>query len=597
MNKIMNLFFSLAKYLLPIILTAWCVVLLAQKIDLPVADLGRHIKNGEILIHPHLASPLKGEEGEEGIWQIRWQLLNTNFYSYTEPEHNFVNHHWLSGVVFYLVHQAWGFEGLSVFYILLVSLAFFVCLKTAKNVSNWTVALGVGVLVLPIITQRVEIRPEGFTYLFLAVFYWVLQNYAQSSNQDSTSPALRPLLKLRGTGQAPSPRLGRGIWFLPLVMLLWVNLHIGFIFGFLILGAFMLIRAIEDLRYKIKDKNHQVSLQLKYLIGVFMGCLVAGLINPFGIHALLYPLNIFREYGYRIVENQSVRFLENLGITHNLNFGLFKFLVVLTALSFIGLAIKQKLHKSFQTGTVVKFCLFLTISILAFLAVRNFPIFGLVILPILAQNIYLLLPKSEHLAYKIFPAVVVVSLIFFSSLLFWQNFQNKKSSFGIGLMPQVEVSAEFFKVNKLQGPIFNNYDIGGYLIYELGQTNKHGLKQTDGSGLGEQINTDYRRVFTDNRPEAYSLAHFQKEYIPAQEDSEKWAELMQKYQFNAIFFSRRDLTPWGQNFLMARVKDPLWAPVFVDGYNIIFLKRDNPQNAEVIKKYALPKEMFGVSTK
>jgi hypothetical protein len=102
-------------------------------------------------------------------------------------------------------------------------------------------------------------------------------------------------------------------------------------------------------------------------------------------------------------------------------------------------------------------------------------------------------------------------------------------------------------------------------------------------------------VFTDNRPEAYSLAHFQQEYIPAQEDNAKWESLMHKYQFNAIFFSRRDLTPWGQNFLVARVKDALWVPVFVDSYNIIFVKQDNPANSEVIKKYAIPKEMFGLS--
>jgi hypothetical protein len=566
----MSLFFSIAKKLGLLILVFWCVLFLAQKIDLPVADLGRHIQNGSVIIHGSNAD--------------RHGVLYTNFYSYTEPEHNFVNHHWLSGVVFYLVHQAWGFEGLSLFYILLVSLAFMFCLKTAENVSNWTMALGVGVLILPIITQRVEIRPEAFTYLFLAVFNFCLTlNRWGFGESSADTKAKRNVSKI--------------LWLLPVIMLLWVNLHIGFIFGFLILGTFMLIRAIEELRLKLKDKNYQISSQLKYLIGVFIGSLVAGLLNPFGIHGLLYPLNIFREYGYRIVENQTVSFLENLGITHNMNFGLLKFLVLFTALSFIGLGIKQKFNKSFGVETAIKFFLFLTISTLAFLAVRNFPIFGILILPLLAQNLYLLLPSSEHPAYKIFPSVLVACMIFFSSLLFGQKFQNQSSNFGIGLLPKVEASAEFFKNHNLTGPIFNNYDVGGYLIYELGQADKRGLKPEDAGGFDRSISSNYGRVFTDNRPEAYSLAHFQQEYIPAQEDDAKWQALMQKYQFNVIFFSRRDLTPWGQNFLVARVKDALWAPVFVDSYNIILLKRDNPANSEIIKKYELPKSMFGLSTK
>jgi hypothetical protein len=52
-----------------------------------------------------------------------------------------------------------------------------------------------------------------------------------------------------------------------------------------------------------------------------------------------------------------------------------------------------------------------------------------------------------------------------------------------------------------------------------------------------------------------------------------------------------DYTPWAQNFLIHRVKDPLWAPVFVDNKTILFLQR-NEENKEIIKKYEIPKEVF-----
>ena len=52
------------------------------------------------------------------------------------------------------------------------------------------------------------------------------------------------------------------------------------------------------------------------------------------------------------------------------------------------------------------------------------------------------------------------------------------------------------------------------------------------------------------------------------------------------------MTPWAQKFLIARAKDDEWIPVFVDNYNIVFLKQ-NEQNKIVIDKYEMPKSAFG----
>jgi len=79
-----------------------------------------------------------------------------------------------------------------------------------------------------------------------------------------------------------------------------------------------------------------------------------------------------------------------------------------------------------------------------------------------------------------------------------------------------------------------------------------------------------------------------------QEDKQKFATEDAKYNFNAIFFSYRDFTPWSQEFLIRMVSDPAWAPVYADQYNIILLKR-NAQNAALIKQFELPPETFGFS--
>ena len=54
------------------------------------------------------------------------------------------------------------------------------------------------------------------------------------------------------------------------------------------------------------------------------------------------------------------------------------------------------------------------------------------------------------------------------------------------------------------------------------------------------------------------------------------------------------MTNWGQDFLVARLDDPDWAPVYVDNYLLIFL-RTTPENAALIDQFAVPRELFSVT--
>ncbi|MFH1671540.1 MAG: hypothetical protein ABH889_02075 [Candidatus Portnoybacteria bacterium] len=194
-------------------------------------------------------------------------------------------------------------------------------------------------------------------------------------------------------------------------------------------------------------------------------------------------------------------------------------------------------------------------------------------MPIIAFNLKCLIgeriKKERYRAAVVFLGAAIILITFFTHS---NKLPLKEGQFGFGLYQGNNQSAEFFKGLDLEGPVFNNYDIGGYLIYHL---------------------YPQEEVFTDNRPEAYSISHFEEEYIPAQQDNDFWQELSQKYGFNVIFFSHRDYTPWGQNFLIERVKDDNWIPVFVDNYAIMFLKKNN-LNQPIINQYEIPKSNFGL---
>jgi hypothetical protein len=103
-------------YILFVLVIIFYILLLAKEINLTNSDLGRHLKNGEIILTKKF-------------------IPKTNLYSYTFPDFPFYNHHWLSGVVFYVVCKMFGFSGLSVFYIFISVITFFIFFITIKNIQ------------------------------------------------------------------------------------------------------------------------------------------------------------------------------------------------------------------------------------------------------------------------------------------------------------------------------------------------------------------------------------------------------------------------------------------------------------------------------
>lgn len=495
-------------------LLVWFGIFFARKIDLTTADIGRHIKNGEIL--------LRITSGE------KLPVLRQNFYSYTMPDAPFVNHHWGSGILFYVVWKSFGFVGLSLFYVLLGLTAVFLFWDIARRASNCYVASFLTIVLLPLIVSRSEIRPEVFTYLFSGMFFWSL--YSK-----------------------------KYIWILPVLATFWVNLHIGFVFSFLVLGVF----CFEELLKFLKKKPNN----FKKMTIVSVTSVATSLINPFGYKALIYPFEIFKNYGYKIVENQSIGFLEGLGFNQNMHFLLFKIIAFFVAISFALLFAKR------MRISIAMFLLIVVSGVMGYLSIKQFPLFAFFALQALSYNLYHLYVNISESKKAI--VLAGASVLFVTALAFQiKDFIRIKPVLGFGLLPGVNVSSNFLKINNIKGPIFNNYDVGGYLIYHFYPQEK---------------------VFIDNRPEAYSEEFFQKMYIPAQEENKKWLRLEQQYNFNVIFFSHRDYTPWGQKFLIERVNDKNWVPVFADSYNIIFLKR-NAKNTDLIKKFEIPKERFGTSS-
>ncbi|NOY14709.1 MAG: hypothetical protein GXP43_00640 [bacterium] len=506
-------------------ISLYVFLLVSQKIILATADLGRHLKNGQLFFQHHI-------------------IPATNTYSYTFSNFPVINHHWGSGAVFYLVYKLAGFTGLSFFYVGLIALAAFFSLRLAAQNSpkNISIPIIAGLLAVPLITYRIEVRPEGLSFLFVMLDLYLLTAF-----------------------------FNRRISFLKLaagflaIQLFWVNLHLFFVFG-LALSGLALISSL------LTFKLHKTTKQLTILA---LAAAIISLVNPFFVKGLLEPFMIFKNYGYMIVENQTILFalrrIPSYVFIHTLALA---GIIVVSLLTYILIKIRSK---SSQLLTFKPQDIFLTLALLFFTLlamryIRAIPLMGLVFIPWFSLCLYALRSKFKiNPAYFQLTAAIFVFFIIWFGLAFPSAYSPwRYHRFGWGLAPQSQAAGRFFTANNLKGPIFNNYDIGGYLIWYLYPKQK---------------------VFVDNRPEAYPASFFQKTYIPAQQDDRLWQKLDQKYNFNAIFFYRRDATPWAQPFLIKRLKDPDWAPIYVDPYVLILIKNTS-QNQKLIDKYRLPADLF-----
>ncbi|MDD2753060.1 MAG: tetratricopeptide repeat protein [Candidatus Portnoybacteria bacterium] len=495
-------------------------------------DLGRHLKLGEL------------------IWHTK-QIPDTNFFSYTNPNFPFVNHHWLSEVIYYLLSLAIGIKGLIIFNALIILAAFALVWKLAWRKKYLIFSILAAILGAGLILERTDIRPETFGFLLFALFLFILDKNKE--------------------------KISRSFWLLIPLELLWVNLHISFIYGLALIFFFFLDRLWMRRRavYLLaRQKKLDRYMAQVILLGLLAGA--AALANPNVWRGALYPFYIFNNYGYSIAENQSPFFLEKLMFNPAIIF--FKITLAALAVSFL-----------FNWRKMRPFYLFLSVFfvITSWSAIRNFPLLGLAAIPVLSANFACAreqyaryFARWEKIRLRGVAHLLTIALIFViligsiysvvSNRFYLKSMESER--FGLGIPAGADAAIDFLKQNRVSGPMFNNFDIGGFLIWKAWP--------------------DYK-VFIDGRPEAYPADFFQSVYIPMQTGDAAWQKYADDtYGINFVFFAHTDATPWGQSFIRRMVQRSGWKMVYLDSAIVIWA-RDNQANKPLILKYALNQENLG----
>lgn len=479
-------------------------------------DLGRHIKLGEIITKTH-------------------QVPQTNLFSYTNADFPFINTHWLFEVLMYGLNQAVGTYTILILKILIFLLSVGLIIKVIPK-QNQVLLLPVGFIFLHVLRERLELRPEIFSFLFTASTYYILEKFLTSKQMSHDPRTFVSNIRL--------------VFLLPFIQLLWINTHIYFFVGLILQVIFLIHATYQHLRL------HLPGVKLKLLGGIFALSVVVSLLNPNGLTGLLFPLNVTKNYGYTIVENQTMFLLESIQFKDP------NFLFVKLSAGIILLSLLIAfLRKGFELKNIL---LSLSGLALTLLNVRSFPYLVFLSLPAVLSNFSLgVLSKPP-------PRWVKILSLFFGLLLILESFfylngdyykyTESQHQVGLSFRESGKKALDFALAHDLPDPIYNNFDIGSYIIYR-GFPKYH--------------------VFVDGRPEAYPKEFFLNTYIPTQYDYSKFKALEKQYNFKTIIFSHTDQTPWGANFLKEIIKDKNWSLVYIDNFMVVLIKSEKLEKLKI----------------
>ena len=167
----------------------------------------------------HGAKTLLGD-GDTG-WHVRtgeWimshgRVPHQDLFSFTKTGQTWFAWEWLWDVIFAWLHQHWGMAAVVVGSALVIALTSALLFRLAYRKSgNPLVAMAFTFLAVASSSIHFLARPHLFTLLFTVVFYAILE-------------------------RARENRSARLLWWLPVLTVLWTNLHGGWFIGVVLIGS------------------------------------------------------------------------------------------------------------------------------------------------------------------------------------------------------------------------------------------------------------------------------------------------------------------------------------------------------------------------
>jgi hypothetical protein len=227
------------------------------------AGTGWHIRNGDLILRTHA-------------------ITRVDPFSATMSGQPWYAWEWLYDVLIAAIHRVLGLNGV-VFYTAAIMAATFVLVFYLAMRRGGGLAISLFLVVLSLGASAVHFlaRPHVLSWLFTVLWFELLDSsvYASESTKD------------------------RRLFFFPALMLLWVNLHGGFVFGFALLAVYIIGGGIQY--FTCPEQREEIGMRLKRLGLISMLSLLASFVNPYGYNL---HLHIYRYLSDRFLMNQVIEF-------------------------------------------------------------------------------------------------------------------------------------------------------------------------------------------------------------------------------------------------------------------------------------------------
>ncbi len=458
---------------------------------------------------------------------------STDIISYSFDHKPWVAYEWLFDVVLALMNYAGGTNLIAVALSSIIGFIFLDIYDRARSAGSGILMASFFTMVAVLVSATHWLaRPHIVEYLCLLTFVYVLQSF------------YRGKIAARSLFMILSP-----------VMLIWVNSHPSFALGCFIALLYFAVTLAQSYLSSSEGTRARAASQWKVLIALMAALTLLSLVNPYGYKLHLYILHY--------LEGQEILKATNEFMSPVFHGGLHATCLEILLIGFVaGLSRKRKVSTPMLILTIV-----LLHGSLA--AVRNMPIFAMVVTPIIAylwgsdkrDSDTIALPASSSAISRIvrilrdfeeqegrskmhlvpmIATIVLVLLCFNGGTLFGTRVIH--SGFSSDDLPSTTL--DYIRENNLlRKRGFNLDNWGGYLAYKLDT-----------------------RVFIDDRADFYG-EKFYRDYTKVMFTGKGWEETLEKYKIDWILF------PKGSKLSQVLKENPNWQEVKSDRAASLFLRK------------------------
>ncbi len=444
-------------------------------------DIWWHLKDAQILVQQH-----------------HW--VRVDQFSYTVTGTPWVNSEWLSELLFYGIWKLHGVAALFFGYVVIAELMMIGTLTLAYRASGSIKASAVATawaVVLAVVNFGPRTILLGWACLLALMFV---------------------LWKLMRDGDAP-------LWTVPLIFLLWVNLHGSWLIGLIVFAIVVGSGFVSGTWGKVVAEKWTPEVRRKLLITA--GAIVPVLfVNPYGYKEVFYPFDLaFRQKlnVAHVVEWASVNFHEPRG----------KFVfALLLALLLLALAGRRQ-WKLAEVG-LVAFGLYMSLTYVRFL----FPA-AILIAPILARQMDFMPPYKREVDRSWVNALFTAALL---AAIAWRWPTTKIINDDLAKKMPIG-GAHYLQTHMTSGErVFNHYTYGGWMIWSQ-----------------PSIPT-----FVDSRTDIFEYKGVLADYLDAVGLKNSLA-IVDRYHARYIFFPSKD-DPF--TYLIRHTEG--WHVIYDDGVSCVF---------------------------